>query len=178
MRVRLAQRRAAELSVQLFALTVGADFNMAADKHVVACRLMRVMPAFQPGDAAVDERRCGVSGAETHTGEAIGVRARKSARELDLVVSQNVDGVSLDRFEGSQTARTSCETPGDQRRVERHRVERVRGKSYKSIVAPARRDNRDSSGEPGERVAKLLLLKRVLRRSFGGHRKESRGAGN
>ena len=54
------------------------------NSDVVAGAVPRVVPAFEPRDAAVDQRRIGPAEPERHAGEAVGVRAREAPRELDL----------------------------------------------------------------------------------------------
>jgi hypothetical protein len=64
--------------------------------------MQRVMATFEPRNTAFDQGRSSVADAESNAGEAVGVRARKAARKLDLVVCQDIDGVSLGGLEGGK----------------------------------------------------------------------------
>src|SRR5437879_4174794 len=85
--------------------------DFADEKHVVARRVKRVMPAFEPCRAAFDQRRIGLAKAECHACEAISVWTRKAARELDLIVREHVDHVLRGTFEDRQAARAAREAP-------------------------------------------------------------------
>ena len=61
----------------------GSD-DFADEKHVVARRVKRVMPAFEPCRAAFDQRRIRLAKAECHARETIGVRS-------DVVAEQYSD---------------------------------------------------------------------------------------
>lgn len=49
--------------------------HLADEEHVVTGRVTRVMSAYQPGDAPVDQRDAEVPGAVGDAFEAIGVRS-------------------------------------------------------------------------------------------------------
>ena len=57
---------------------------MTDEDFVIAGAHLRVMPAFEPRDAAGDARCVGPPECEFDAREAIGMRPRKSPRELDL----------------------------------------------------------------------------------------------
>ena len=123
-------------------------------------RWTRVVAAFEPCDAALDQRRVGRAKAERDAFEAVGVRTREAARELDLVVREHVDDVALRVFERGEALRAPAEAPHDKRRGERDRVERVRGKADVAAVGAPRGDDRDAGRELCERVAKLAFGER------------------
>ena len=153
---------------QGFDVLVSACLDQADEQHVIPCRVQRMMPAFQPGDTALDQRRRSVAKAEAHAGEAIGVRARESPRELDLIMRENVHRIALGAFEGHQAARAHAQAPGDERWIERNGVERARSEADERVVVPARGDDRDARRELGQGVAKLLF-EGNLRCAFGRH---------
>ena len=90
-----------------------AVHDLADEQHVVAGAVPRVMAALEPRDAAVDQRRVGRAQPVGDAGEAVGVRPREAARELDLVVRQHVDRVALGVPERGQ--RFASRRPGSRR---------------------------------------------------------------
>ena len=151
---------------QRFDVLVSTRLDQADEQHVIPRGVQRMMPAFQPRNTALDQWRRRMAEPEAHAGEAIGVRARESPRELDLIMRENVHRIALGAFEGHQAARAHAQAPGDERWIERNGVERARGESDERIVVPARRDDRDACRELGERVAELLF-EGNLRCAFG-----------
>src|SRR5205085_3215934 len=97
--------------------------DLADEKHMIADGNPRMVAAFQPGDASVDQRRGGVAELIGHAGKAVGVRPRESPRDIDLVVGKHVDRIAGRLLEARKAARPAAETPDDQRRIERYRVE-------------------------------------------------------
>ena len=90
-----------------------AGLDLADEQHVVAGAMPRVVAAFEPRDAAVDQRRIGAAQPVRDAVEAVGVRPREPARELDLVVREHVDRVALGVLEarrGSSARRSRLHT--------------------------------------------------------------------
>ena len=139
----------------------------ADEQHVIAGAMPRVVAAFEPCDAAVDQRDAGAAQPIVDALEAVRVRPRKPAREIDLVVRQHVDRVVLGALQRREALRAPVEAPHDERRVERHRVERVRREADEPVVRARRADDGDARGELREGIAKLAL----------GERGSARGAG-
>ena len=54
-----------------------AGLDMADEQHVIAGAMHRVMAAFEPRDAAFDQRRVGGAEAERNAVEAIGMGSRE-----------------------------------------------------------------------------------------------------
>ena len=127
---------------------------------MIARAVLRMVPALEPRDAAVDQRRAGRAQPKFDALEPIDVRTRKPARELDLVVREHVDRVMLGLLERGEARRPAVQAPHDERRVERHRVERVRREADEPAVRPGRADHRDARGELREGVAKLPVGER------------------
>ena len=69
--------------------------DFADEQHVIARPVPRVVPALEPRDAAVDQRRARRAQPVIDAREAIGVRTREPAREIGLVVREHVDRVVL-----------------------------------------------------------------------------------
>ena len=130
--------------------------DFADEKHVVARRVKRVMPAFEPCRAAFDQRRIGLAEAEGHACEAIGVRTRKASRQLDLIVREHVNRVLRGAFEDRQAARAPRQAPDDERRLQRHRVERIGGEADEAVLG-ARGNDRDTGRKLRQGVAELPL---------------------
>ena len=110
---RLRRAVAAVVEHEPAALAPPAGLDLADEQHVVAGAMPRVVAALEPRDAALDQRR--VRGAQPigDAGEAVGVRPRKAARELDLVVREHVDRVALGAprtRRGSSRARLRLQT--------------------------------------------------------------------
>ena len=141
-----------------------AGVDLADEQHVVARAMDGVVPAFEPRDAAFDQRRAGGTDPVGHAREAVGMGPREAAGELDLVVRQHVDGVTLGGPEGREVAAGVREAPDDERRIERHRVERVRGKADETAVPGVRANDRDAGGELRQRIAKVPFGERRRRR--------------
>ena len=114
--------------------------------------------------------------------EAVGMRPRKPARELDLVVREHVDRRSARRSRTRQGSRPGDQAPDDERRLERHRVERVRGEAGIAPSGRRARDDRHAGRELRQRIAKLPLGEGAGRgapRGGGGRRTQEgrRGGG-
>ena len=82
-----------------------AGLDVADEQHVVAGAMARVVAALEPRDAALDQRRAGPPEPIVDAGEAVGVRPREPARELDLVAREHVDRVALGRLERGEARR-------------------------------------------------------------------------
>ena len=136
-------------------LSPAAGLDRADEQHVVAGPMPRVVAAFEPRDAALDQRHAGGAQPVVDAGEAVGVRTREPAREVDLVVREHVDRVMLGPLERGEARRAAVEAPHDERRVERHRVERVRREADEPVIGPGRADDRHARGELREGIAKL-----------------------
>src|SRR5438094_9560657 len=76
--------------------------DLADEQHVVAGRMQRVVTALQPGDAALDSRCPSRTQVKRYAVEAIGVRTRKTTRQLDLIVGEHVDDITLSALEHRQ----------------------------------------------------------------------------
>src|SRR2546428_9129675 len=111
--------------------------DFADEKNVVARRVKRVMPAFEPCRAAFDQRRIGLAKAECHACEAISVWTRKAARELDLIVREHVDHVLRGTFEDRQAARAAREAPYHEWRGQRNTGGRNSGGAAAGTAARA-----------------------------------------
>ena len=99
-------------------MPVSAGVDLTDEQHMIARGMKRVMTAFKPRRAALDQRRASRSHAMCDSGEAIGVRPRKPARKLYLIMSEDIDHVALRAFEHRQAARSARKTPDDERRIE------------------------------------------------------------
>jgi hypothetical protein len=130
------------------------------EDHVVARAMSRVVAAFEPCDAAVDQRRVRPAEAKRHAREAVGMRAREPAREFHLRGGEHVDGIALGRVEYGEVRRALRDRPQHERRLERHRAERVGREPDVAIVRGARTDDRDAGRELRERIAELPLVER------------------
>ena len=117
----------------------------------------RVVAALEPRDAPIDERRAGAAQRVIDSLEPIGVRTRKPAREVGLVVREHVDRITLGILEGGEARRAAVETPHHERRVERNRAERVCGEADESVMRAGRADDRHPRGELREGIAKLTF---------------------
>ena len=137
-----------------------AGFDFADEEYVIAGAMPRVMPALEPGDAAIDQRS--VRGAEAvgHAREAIDVRPRETTGQRDLVVGEHVDRVTLRRLKRREAARAPMQAPDNERRIERNRVERVRREADIAAVTVAHGNHGDTGRELRERVAELPVGKR------------------
>ena len=82
-----------------------ARVDLTDEQHVIARGVQRVVAAFQPGDAAFDQRRRRRTQAKRHPVEPVGMRARKPPRQLDLIVGENVHHVTLRALENRQASR-------------------------------------------------------------------------
>src|SRR5437763_14185215 len=133
---------------------VGCREHLADKEHVVACRMPRVMAALEPRGTVFDERRFCLAEMKRHARESIKMRAREAPREIDLIVREDIDGVALGGLEHSETSRAPGEAPDDERRIERYRIERVRGEADEPVRRPGR-DDRDAGRELAQRIAKL-----------------------
>jgi hypothetical protein len=143
--------------------------DLTDEEHVVAGWMQCVVSTFEPCHRAFDQGRPGRAQTEVDAGETIRVRARKPAREIDLVIGQHADCVARGAFERGEAARMPRQAPGDQRWIQRHRIERV-GREADELTGPKRRGNdRDSRGELRHGVAKSPLGAGG-RRSRDGHR--------
>ena len=99
-------------------MPVRAGVYFADEQHVIARRMQCVMTTFEPCGASFDQRRAPLARPMCDARKAVGVWAREAARELDLIVSENIDRVSLCAFEHGQAPRSSSEAPDDERWVE------------------------------------------------------------
>src|SRR5438034_4235974 len=74
LRIRRADAIPARMPHQRREALVRCRDDLADEKHVVARRVKRVMPAFEPCRAVFDQRRIGLAKAECNSCETIGVR--------------------------------------------------------------------------------------------------------
>ena len=130
--------------------------NLADEQHMIAGRMERVMPAFEPRRAAFDQRRARRPEAKCYAREAIGVRTGETPRQFDLIVSEDVHGVLLGAGEDRQASRSPGKAPDDKGRLERHRVERVGSESDESVRCPSS-DDGDPGRELRQGVAEMAL---------------------
>ena len=146
--------------------------TIADEQHMIAGAMPRVVAALEPRDAARDQRDAGTAQPIVDALEAICVRPRKPAREIDLVVREHVDRVVLGPLEGREVLRAPVEAPHDERRVERHRVERVRGEADEPVV----RSGAQMIVTPVANCASASRNSRSVKADTGAGATEARGA--
>ena len=71
------------------------------------------MAAFEPGDAALDQRRVGPAEPVRHARKAIGVRTRKSPCQIGLFGREHIHRVTLGVLERCEAARAARKAPED-----------------------------------------------------------------
>ena len=135
-------------------MAVRAGQNLADKQHVIARRMQCVMPAFEPGRAAFDQRRAGFTEAKRHAREPVRMRAREAPCQSDLIVRQYVDGITLRALECGEAARAQREAPDDERWIERYGIERVGGEADEAVGRTGR-DDRDARRELRQCIAEL-----------------------
>ena len=152
---RVCRPESAVVEHQPAALGAGAGLDLSNEENVVARTVSRVLAALEPCDTAVDERSARHAQPIRNAGEAVGVRSRKAARKFHLIVCEHIDRISLRVLEGFEAYGAAIEAPHHERRVERHRVERVRGEADETTLRPRCADDRDACGELCEGIAKV-----------------------
>lgn len=102
--MRSAQVKTATVPDQRGNVLMRTRIDLADEQHVVAGRMQRVVSAFQPGNAALDSRCRSRTQVKRHAVEPIGVRTRKTARQLDLIMGEDVDNITLSALEHRQAS--------------------------------------------------------------------------
>ena len=121
--------------------------NLAQIDFMVTARITRVGRAFQIGGRAVQHWYAGFPDVELNVDEFVVARRRKLPAKRFLILGQNVDCEPVVCAEGVEARRLQGQTPEDQRRLHRYRVEGIdRETDWASIIAD-RSDDDDASGE-------------------------------
>ena len=142
------------------AFFAAAGLDRPDEQHVIAGSMPRVVAALEPGDTASEQRHARGAQPIVDAGEAIGVRTRKSPRQVGLVVRKHIDRVMRGALECGEARRAAVQAPHDERRVERHRVERVCREAHETVIGAGRADDRNARRELREGVAKLPISER------------------
>ena len=85
--------------------------HLADEYNVVARLVARVVPAFEPRDATVDQWSVGPAEAMHDPGEPIGMGTRKATCEIDLPGGEHVHRVALRGVERGEAAGTARDRP-------------------------------------------------------------------
>ena len=157
-RVRAVVRAVAEQQRRL--AFVGVAFHVAEEDLVVAAVVAVDDAAFEVRRRAVDQRDAVLAQAVRHAFELVFVRAREAQRELVLLRAEHVHAEVRRGAKRGQAGRVARQAPEHQRRVERHRAERVSGQPEEAALGVARRDDRDAGREGAERVAQVSRVER------------------
>ncbi len=95
--------------------------------------------------------------------ELVASTAREADRERLLLGREDVDAEMRRGAKRRQARRGACEAPQHERRIERHRAERVSGQPEEASVGTARGDDRHAGGERAERVPQIARVERCAR---------------
>jgi hypothetical protein len=136
-------------------LATGKALDATQENEVVAARIMRLVTAFEPRRAALDQGYSGQPWREGERVETILVTAGETVRDDLLIGGQDIDGVMAGVTKGCESRGVACEAPQDQGRVEGNGVEGTDGEADRLAVGSQCGQHGDAGGKAAECVAKV-----------------------
>src|SRR5581483_3428021 len=160
---RLAAHVSAAAEHQHRLVGIGKALDMADEDDVVAAVMAELVAALEMRRRADQHRRPRFRDDVADIEELVVALLGELVRQLDLVPGEDVDDEMRPLLEGGQALRVKRAAPQHQRRVQRHRGERVRRHAVEFAVAAAGGDDRYAGGEGAERVAQLARVEALGR---------------
>ena len=119
-------------------------------------------PALKIRDAVGEYRRVAEARCPFDIGEFVVRGFGKLVRKCLLRHPEHIDRKVTGVLENAQARRINHQTPEHERRIERHRGERIAGYAVGLSVGPGGRDDGDAGGIGAERVAKIPRIDRRM----------------
>ena len=145
--------RRGQTAAALAGYTIGLD--RTEENHMVAAIISIGGTALEICDAVREQRRVAKARRPFHAGELVVRRFCEFGRQRLLRCAEHVDREMAGVLEDAQPLRKHPQAPEHQRRVERHRRERIAGQPIGLSVGPGGRDDGDAGGVSAERIAKI-----------------------
>lgn len=101
--------------------------DLSDEDLMVATIKSRVGFAFEDNCRVRKHRHAGIAGQWGNTFPFVAFGARELIGNLLLLLIEHVDGVAIDPLPHREAVRLAKHTEQDQRRIERHRIERTHG---------------------------------------------------
>jgi len=115
-------------------------------------------PALEAPDTAGQQRHVAGAIAALEIAKLVFLAAGKPVGDDQLIAAEDVHREMGRCLESWQRARTAVETPQDERRLHRYRVEAAHGEAEAIALGVARGHHRYAGGEPPERVTEFARV--------------------
>ncbi len=129
--------------------------HLTEQQDVIAAVIPRIGLAFEGDEMCVDQRRVAVAGTVFHRAKTVGRRVGESARDMALLLAQQVDREMIDHVEQVEVTAGARNRHQDQRRVERDRGKGIDSDAGRLALRIDAGDDGDAGGEKAERVAEF-----------------------